>query len=215
MERCVCGSRTVMLWRKEMERGPHRGRVGDWWVKGRLGGATHYDRNIKRPLWTRPILRSANRVNMLGPPSSESMGRAGARKTVRPEGVIIYLDLPHQPRNSSPDHRKQIRKVGRIRLAHKGHFDEVFRKLLLGAQAEEWVSSVMRVCRERRLTREQCLGSTQADSQMSSEQGVSACSGSSQATMTHWSVQRSSTQVTSSQSRTHSEQVRFDNSIMG
>lgn len=92
MEKCVCGSRKVM---KVMERDRHRGREIDLWVKGRLEGAIRYDRNIKRPLLMRPILRSANWVNMLGPSPSESttQGRARARKKVRPEGVIILLGL--------------------------------------------------------------------------------------------------------------------------
>jgi hypothetical protein len=60
---------------------------------------------------------------MLDPRPSENMdqGRARARRP---------------PVSSSPDHRKQIRKVGRIRLAHKVHLDDVIHKLLVDAQAE-------------------------------------------------------------------------------
>ena len=106
MEKSVCGSRIVM--RKEMERGPHRGREDDWWVKGRLGGAIRYDMSIKRPQLTHPNLRIASGVNILGPLQGERMnqGRARAREKVRPEGMIVYLDSLHRPRSSSPDHRK-------------------------------------------------------------------------------------------------------------
>jgi hypothetical protein len=58
---------------------------------------------------------------------------------------MIYLDSPRRPPvSSSPDHRKQIRKVGRIRLAHKVHLDDVIHKLLVDAQAERWASGIMR-----------------------------------------------------------------------
>src|SRR6266702_7052647 len=113
MQKRVCCCQIATLWRKEMERCPHKGHESDWWVKGRLGGATRHDRNIKRPLLMRPNLRSANGVNMLGPRWSESMDQehARAREKVRLGGVMIYLDLLHQLKSSSPGHRKQIRKI--------------------------------------------------------------------------------------------------------
>lgn len=134
-----------------MERVPRRDRVGDRGVKSCLGRAIRRDRSIKKPLWMHPIPRLANRASMLDPRSSENMdqGDARARKKVRLGGVIIYLDSPRRPMSSSPDHRKQIRKAGCIRLAYKVHLDVVIHKLLVGAQAGDWVSSVMKLGFER------------------------------------------------------------------
>lgn len=114
-----------------MERDPRRDREGDCGVKCCLGRAIRRDRSIKKPLWMHPIPRPANRENMLDPRPSENMNQkdARARKEVRLGGVIIYLDSPRRPMNSSPDHRKPIRKVDCIHLANKVHLDDVIHKL--------------------------------------------------------------------------------------
>lgn len=78
-------------------------------------------------------------MNTVGPHPSGSTDQVQAQKKVRLEGVIIYLDSLHQPRSNSPDHRKQIHKVDRIRLAHKVGLEDAFHKLLVEVQAEEWM----------------------------------------------------------------------------